>query len=66
MTARTIGGALDTAALARLHFTVLSQAEQRKAIERQAARGMSAYDIAAATGWSAEAVQAVLRQEAAA
>jgi hypothetical protein len=45
MSARTIGGTLDWS---RLHFTVLSQAEQAAAIRRLSASGMSPHTIAGA------------------
>ena len=63
MTHRTsIGGALDMAALARLHFVTLSEGQQRAAVRRLAAAGNSEQMIAAATGWSVEGVRRVLSE----
>jgi hypothetical protein len=59
----SIGGALDMAALARLHFTVLSQAERAAAIRWLSATGQGEHTIAHATGWTIEAVRRVLRGE---
>jgi len=61
-----IPGSLDTAALARLHFTTLTQREQATAIRRMAATGHSVYGIAAATGLAVEVVRRVLAGEEAA
>jgi DNA invertase Pin-like site-specific DNA recombinase len=63
MTARSrISGALDQAALARLHFTALSQAEQAAAIRRLAASSMSANGIATATSLSIAQIRRVLAE----
>jgi hypothetical protein len=60
----SIPGKLDTAALARLHFTVLTQEEQEAAIRRLAAAGQGAHTIAHATGLSLEQIRRVLSVEA--
>jgi enhancing lycopene biosynthesis protein 2 len=60
----SIGGALDMAALARLHFTVLSRAEQEAAIRRLAAAGQGEHTIAHATGLSIEEIRRVLTEKA--
>jgi hypothetical protein len=59
----SIGGQLDTAALARLHFHALSPAEQASAIRRLAAAGQGEHTIAAETGLSVEHVRRVLSPE---
>jgi hypothetical protein len=56
------GGSLDMAALARLHFTTLSPAEQAAAIRRLAASGQGEHTIAHATGLSVEMVRRVLAE----
>ena len=61
MSARTIGGKLNWS---RLHFTVLSQAEQAAAIRRLAAAGHGIHTIAHATGLSVEIVRRVLAEQA--
>ena len=57
---RTIGGALNAAALARLHFNVLDQGAKVSAIRRLAASGQSDTTIAAATGLSVEMIRRIL------
>jgi hypothetical protein len=57
---RRIGGALDQAALARLHFEVLTQAEQADAIRQLAAGGMSEHGMAHATGLAVEQIRGIL------
>jgi hypothetical protein len=60
-TARSqIGGVVDEAALARMHFATLDQVEQAAAIRRLAAAGHGANTLAGATGLSVEAVNQVL------
>jgi hypothetical protein len=59
---RTIAGALNTEALARLHFTTLTNAEKVAAIRRLASSGQGQHTIAQATGLSVEAVRAVLTE----
>ena len=61
---RIVAGALDTDALARLHFTTLSHAERCAAIHRLAATGHGPDTIARATGMAVEAVQSVLAERA--
>ena len=56
----TIGGALDMAALAKLHFHVLAPDQQEQAIRRMAVSGYGQQTIAHATGLSVEQVQRVL------
>lgn len=63
MTRRSIGGALDAAALSRLHFNVLDHEQQRQAIARLAATGMSDYGISHATGLAVEQVRRVLAEQ---
>jgi hypothetical protein len=60
MTDSRIGGALDLAALSRMHFHSLDHAEQAAAIRRLAALGQSEHTIASATGLSVEAIRQVL------
>ena len=57
---RNVGGALDQAALAKLHFFTLDRAEQAAAIRRLAAAGHTEYGIAVATGSSVEHVRRAL------
>jgi hypothetical protein len=59
---RSIGGALDTAALARMHFYTLSPTEQAQAIRRLKAAGRGLTTIATATGLSVEAIAEVLTE----
>jgi|HubBroStandDraft_4_1064222.scaffolds.fasta_scaffold647499_2 hypothetical protein len=56
----SIGGALNTQALTRLHFTTLSPAEQAQAIRRMDLSGHSVHTIANATGLAIEAIAQVL------
>ena len=58
-----IGGTLDMAALARLHFSTLTHEEKTAAIRRLAASGQGVYTIAAATGLSVEQVRRILSPE---
>lgn len=58
----TIGGALDMAALRRLHFHTLEPPEQAGAIRRMAASGFTEYAIAAATGLAVEQVRRTLAE----
>lgn len=44
------------------HFLLLDNAEQVKAIQRLAARGMSDHTIAAATGLSVEMIRRILAE----
>jgi hypothetical protein len=60
VTARRIGGSLDTAALSRLHFHTLDREQQADAIRRLAADGQGDRTIAQATGLSVEQVRRVL------
>jgi hypothetical protein len=46
MSSRSIGGALDTAAMARLHFHALDREQQAQAIRRLAAAGQGDHTIA--------------------
>ncbi len=65
MTARSrIGGPLDLAALARLHFHALSHEEQTAAIRRMSADGMTDYGISHATGLAVEQVRRILAEQA--
>jgi len=50
------------AALARLHFTVLTQDEQTAAIRRLVAAGQGVETIAQATGLSIEMVRRILAE----
>lgn len=56
----SIGGTLDVAALARMHFHALDREEQAAAIRRLAASGQGDHTIAHATGLSVEAVRQLL------
>jgi hypothetical protein len=60
---RTIGGALDMSALARLHFHSLDASEQTNAIRRMAATGQGAHTIAHATGLSVEFIRQLLASQ---
>ena len=60
---RTIGGALDTSALARLHFNTLSHAEKVAAIRRLSASGQTDSTIATATGLSVEMIRRLLMDQ---
>jgi hypothetical protein len=60
--ASTIGGQMDLRALARIHFTTLDHGAQVSAIRRMQATGQSDTTIAAASGWSVEAIRAVLAE----
>jgi hypothetical protein len=67
MSARShIGGALDQAALARMHFHALDRDEQAAAIRRLAESGQGDHTIAHATGLSVEQVRGVLSEKGAA
>jgi hypothetical protein len=66
MSSQTIGGSLDMAALARLHFYSLDREEQAAAIRRLAATGMGDHGIADASGLSVEMVRQILAEQAAA
>jgi hypothetical protein len=66
MSCRSIGGALDTAALARMHFHALDREQQAEAIRRLAAAGQGEHTIAHATGLSVEMIRRVLAEQAAA
>jgi hypothetical protein len=57
---RIIGGTLNAAALARLHFNVLDQDAKASAIRRLAASGQTDTTIAAATGLSVEMIRSIL------
>lgn len=57
-----IGGALDTDAMARMHFHALDRAAQAQAIQRLAASGRGEHTIAHATGLSVEQIRRILRQ----
>lgn len=57
---RSIGGQLDPAALARLHFHSLDREHQAAAIRRLAVAGQSDHTISAATGLSVEMVRHIL------
>ena len=59
---RTIGGALDVSALAKLHFHALDPSEQAKAIQRMRTAGQGEHTIAHATGLSVEFVRQVLSE----
>jgi hypothetical protein len=59
-----IGGALDQAALARLHFHTLTHDEQAAAIRRLAASGQGEHTIAHATGLSVEMIRRLLAEGA--
>lgn len=71
---RTIGGPLDTSALAALsgdaarlrHFRILSREQQAEAIRRQAVCGHGEHTIARATGLSVEQIRHILGEQAAA
>lgn len=63
MSRRSIGGPLDLAALARLHFHVLDQDQQAAAIRRLAATGQGEHTIAHATGLSVEQIRRVLAEQ---
>ena len=58
----SIGGALDMAALARMHFHALDHDQQGQAIRRLAASGQSEHTIASATGLSVEMIRRVLAE----
>ena len=58
-----IPGALDVAALARMHFYALSPREQATAVRRMAAERQGVHTIAQATGLSVEQVRRILRGE---
>ena len=60
MTRSTIGGRLDQAALARMHFHTLERTEQEAAIRRLATSGQGEHTIAHATGLSVEQIRRVL------
>jgi hypothetical protein len=60
MSARTVGGQLDLAALARLHFHSLSVEERTAAIHRMASDGHGAHTIAHATGLSVEMIRRII------
>lgn len=59
----TIGGVLDQAALARLHFNVLDPEQQAQAIGRMATSGHGPETISRATGISVEAIRALLANQ---
>lgn len=61
---RSIGGALDLAALARMHFHALDQDQQVAAIRRLAVAGQSVFTIAQATGLSVEMIRLLLEEPA--
>jgi ABC-type phosphate/phosphonate transport system ATPase subunit len=65
-TRATVGGTLDMAALARMHFSSLDREEQAAAIRRLAATGMGDHGIADASGLSVEMVRRVLADQVAA
>jgi hypothetical protein len=60
MTRSHIGGVLNRAALARMHFHALDREEQTKTIRRLAAAGHGEHTIAQATGLSVEQIRRVL------
>lgn len=64
MIRRSIGGPLDPAALARLHFHALDREEQAAAIRRMAADGVTDYGISHATGLAVEQVRRILAEQA--
>jgi len=57
---RSIGGKLDAAGLARLHFITLDRGQQAQSVRRMAASGQSDHAIAAATGLAVEMVRRTL------
>jgi DNA invertase Pin-like site-specific DNA recombinase len=59
---RTIGGQVNTAALARMHFHALDRQQQAQAIRRLAASGQSEHTIARATGLSVEMISRILAE----
>jgi hypothetical protein len=61
---RSIGGALDQAALSRLHFHALDREQQAAAIRRLADAGHGDHTIAQATGLSAEQIRRVVADSA--
>jgi len=63
MSSRSIGGALDTAALARMHFHALDREQQSQAIRRLAAAGLGEHTIAHATGVSVEQIRRELAEQ---
>ncbi|HEY3787056.1 MAG TPA: hypothetical protein VGL55_17435 [Steroidobacteraceae bacterium] len=56
----SIGGRLDTQALARMHFYSIDRTEQAQAIRPLAASGQGEHSIAHATGLSAQQVRRIL------
>jgi hypothetical protein len=62
----SIGGKLNLGALSRLHFHVLTRAEQEAAIRKMAGVGMSDYGISHATGLAVEQVRRVIGERDAA
>ncbi len=59
---QSVGGKLDTASLARLHFSALDREQQAQAIRRLAAAGQGEHYIAAETGLSVEIIRRVLAE----
>ncbi len=64
MSSRSIGGAPDLTALARMHFHSLDREQQAAAIRRLAAADQGDHTIAHATGLSVEMVRRVLASDA--
>ncbi len=62
---QSVGGVLDTVALARLHFSALDREEQIQAIRRLAAAGHGDRHIAAQTGLTVELIRRLLADVAA-
>ena len=58
---RTIAGALDPQAMARLHFSILDRDQQAAAIQRLALT-QGENTISHVTGWSVEAIRRVLSE----
>jgi hypothetical protein len=56
----SIGGALDLAALSRMHFHALDHEQKLQAIRRLSLLGQSVHVIASATGLSVEAIREAL------
>jgi hypothetical protein len=57
---RNIGGTIDEAALARLHFGLADQLQQRQVVHRLAATGKDDAAIAALTGLGKDDVRRIL------
>ena len=63
MSARTVAGVLDQAALARLHFQELDREQQAAGIRGLAADGYGDHAIACATGLSVELIRRVIGEQ---